>query len=70
MKDQIMNINNSEVNCSFYPCHDKTIGDKFIITNELSIWDCSNCNYIHKKIIVDKIFKLIQLMENDFIKLK
>ena len=51
--------------CPFYPCHDKTKGGKFI--KELSIWDCSDCNYIHKKIVVDKLFKLIRLMEDDFI---
>jgi Zn-finger protein len=53
--------------CPFYPCQDKTKGGKFIIINKDSIWDCSDCNYIHKKIIVDKLFRLIRLIENDFI---
>lgn len=46
--------------CPLYPCNDDTNGGKYIIVNGKSIYDCSNCEYIHKKTVVDEIFKMIR----------
>lgn len=46
--------------CPFYPCLDKKLG-MFIYSPKLkkNIWSCQECNWIHKKKTVDKIFVLI-----------
>lgn len=46
--------------CPFYPCENKERGH-FI--NDGEIWDCSECNWIHKKETVDKIFEVIRNTE-------
>jgi Zn-finger protein len=45
--------------CPFYVCGNKRRG-KYIKTGEDKlVWDCSQCEWIHKKSTVDKIFKEI-----------
>ncbi len=45
--------------CPLYPCKDETRG-KYVKSKKNRIWDCSGCNWIHKKEVVDKIFELIR----------
>jgi precorrin-3B C17-methyltransferase len=42
--------------CPFYACQNTKRG-KFIEKDGKTIWDCSNCEWIHKKKTVDKLFK-------------
>lgn len=43
--------------CPLYPCYDVSKGTLIIHDN---IWDCSECNWIHKKETVDKMFEIIK----------
>lgn len=46
--------------CPFYACGNKRRG-KYITNSEGKlIWDCSKCEWIHKKSTVDKIFKEVR----------
>lgn len=47
--------------CPFYPCLDENRG-KYVYSDKLSkdIWSCLDCNWIHKRRIVDDIFNLIR----------
>jgi len=33
---------------------------KYIRKGKTRVWDCSGCNWIHKKEVVDKIFEVIR----------
>ncbi len=48
--------------CPFYPCINKKLGYYVYSAkkNHKKIWSCEKCNWIHKKNIVDKIFRLIR----------
>jgi Zn-finger protein len=50
--------------CPLYPCKNEERGGKFIRVNNgktnQRIWDCTGCNWIHKKEVVDRIFELIR----------
>ena len=46
--------------CPFYPCLDKKRGKHVYSKKNKAIWSCENCNWIHKKKVVDKIFDLIR----------
>lgn len=50
--------------CPLYLCKNEERGGKFIRVNNgktnQRIWDCTRCNWIHKKETVDKIFELIR----------
>jgi len=43
--------------CPLYPCKKEKRGGKWIMVNNKKVWDCSNCNYIHKDKVVKKILK-------------
>lgn len=47
--------------CPFYPCLDDSLG-RFIHSPKLKkdIWSCEDCNWIHKKRVVDEIFSFIR----------
>jgi Zn-finger protein len=47
--------------CPYYPCLDERRG-KFIYLKRgnKAIWSCADCNWIHKRRIVDKIFSQIR----------
>ena len=52
--------------CPFYPCLNRKLG-YYVKAKKGSgtflakrIWSCDKCGWIHKKRIVDKIFKLIR----------
>ena len=46
-------------NCPFYVCGNKRRG-KYITNSEGKlVWDCSQCEWIHKRSTVDRIFKEI-----------
>jgi len=45
--------------CPFYPCKDNTKGD-YVKIKTSRVWDCSECEWIHEKKVVDDIFKIIQ----------
>lgn len=47
--------------CPFYPCLNRKRGN-YIYSSKLkkNIWSCQDCNWIHKKKIVDGIFALIK----------
>lgn len=42
--------------CPLYPCNDENRG-KYI---RGKVWSCEDCNWIHQKKIVDKIFRIIK----------
>jgi len=46
--------------CPFYPCLNKNLGYYIIGKKNKNIWSCQDCSWIHKKGVVDKIFKLIR----------
>lgn len=46
--------------CPFYPCKDEERG-KYVRTKKgQRVWDCSGCNWIHQKDVVDRIFEIIK----------
>jgi precorrin-3B C17-methyltransferase len=45
--------------CPFYPCGNKKLG-KHVRSGKKVIWSCETCIWIHKKKVVDNIFKLIR----------
>lgn len=47
--------------CPFYPCQNQERGN-YIYSPKLKkdIWSCQECNWIHKKKVVDSIFDLIR----------
>src|SRR3989338_10394354 len=51
--------------CSFYPCLDNKRGN-YVHSQKLNkdIWSCQNCNWIHKREVVDEIFELIRNNKN------
>jgi Zn-finger protein len=56
--------------CPFYACENLKRGryiSRYIINlnnnNNNPIWDCSNCEWIHKKSTVDKIFEELRQIE-------
>ncbi len=46
--------------CPFYPCKISERGGKYVRIENRRIWDCTNCNWIHNKEVVDKIFEVIR----------
>lgn len=50
--------------CPFYPCMNKENGGKMLTvyqgTTKCKIWDCSECNLVHKKEFVDKAYEIIK----------
>lgn len=56
--------------CPFYPCELAEYGGKYLTvykgTTKKKIWDCSDCNWVHKKNFVDAAFNVIR--ENTKIK--
>lgn len=45
--------------CPFYPCGNAHRGTYISVKGRKKIWSCKDCNWIHKKKVVDKIFSLI-----------
>lgn len=60
--------------CPFYPCGDERRGRYVIAKDSRKIWSCKDCNWIHKRKVVDKIFREIRAgnfkMQNPVSKLK
>ena len=55
--------------CPFYPCLDGNFGEHVYSSRlKKNVWSCQNCSRIHKKKMVDGIFKLIK--QSDFIKIR
>jgi len=46
--------------CPFYPCGDKHKGRYVVTKDNRNIWSCKDCNWIHKKKVVDKIFRMLR----------
>lgn len=50
--------------CPFYPCGQIEHGGRHLTvykgTVKEKIWDCTGCNWIHKKNFVDKVFEIIR----------
>lgn len=50
--------------CPFYPCKLEELGGHYLIiyqgTTKEKIWDCSDCNYVHKKEFVDEAHKILK----------
>ncbi len=46
--------------CPLYPCMNEERGGKYLRVGRRRVWDCSECSWIHQKIVVDKIFELIR----------
>ncbi|MBI5417576.1 sirohydrochlorin cobaltochelatase [Candidatus Poribacteria bacterium] len=55
--------------CPFYPCLDAKKGN-FIYSQKIKkkIWACQDCNWIHKKSVVNKILNLIRNNKDIFVK--
>jgi len=45
--------------CPFYPCKNETLGE-YTRIGKKRVWDCTGCDWIHKKEVVDKIFKVVK----------
>lgn len=47
--------------CPFYPCLDARLG-RFVYSQSSAkkVWSCQDCNWIHRKKVVDEIFGLIR----------
>lgn len=43
--------------CPFYACGNTKRGKYITNAEGKLIWDCSKCNWIHKKSVVDRIFR-------------
>ncbi len=46
--------------CPFYPCKDKHLGMYIITRDKRRVWSCEDCNWIHNKNVVDRIFNMIR----------
>jgi Zn-finger protein len=46
--------------CPFYPCKNKERKGKYVRIGNRRVWDCTDCDWIHKKEVVDKIFEVIR----------
>jgi len=46
--------------CPFYPCKDGRFGKSVITKKGRKIWSCEDCNWIHKRKVVDDIFRVIR----------
>jgi precorrin-3B C17-methyltransferase len=55
--------------CPFYACENPKRGKYIEVKDESGIvkiiWNCSKCEWIHKKSTVDKIFKEVQKLLKD-----
>ena len=52
--------------CPFYPCVDERMGGRYLVLkNKRRIWSCKDCNWIHKKKVVDKIFSIIRRSQSE-----
>jgi Zn-finger protein len=47
--------------CPFYPCLNEKLGE-YVYSKKAGekIWDCQHCVWIHKKSVVDKVFRIIR----------
>lgn len=45
--------------CPFYPCGNERRGRYITTKNARKVWSCEDCNWIHKRAVVDKIFRSI-----------
>ncbi|MCS7121882.1 MAG: hypothetical protein NZ895_04710 [Archaeoglobaceae archaeon] len=41
--------------CPFYPCFMYILGGHFVVTKGKITWSCRNCNWIHRKDVVEEI---------------
>lgn len=46
--------------CPFYPCLDENLGRFISVKAGERIWSCLDCNWIHKKRVVDDLFCIIR----------
>ncbi|MCX7821169.1 MAG: cysteine-rich small domain-containing protein [Brevinematales bacterium] len=52
--------------CPFYPCNNKIGNGRWIITDKKKVFDCSECDFVHRDEVVKRIFEL--LYENKTLK--
>ena len=47
--------------CPFYPCQEEGLG-RYVYSSRLNkkVWSCQDCNWIHRRKTVDRIYRLIQ----------
>lgn len=47
--------------CPFYPCREKNLG-RYVYSSRLDkkVWSCQDCNWIHQRKTVDRIYRLIR----------
>lgn len=46
--------------CPFYPCKDSRRGIYIVTRDKKKIWSCKDCNWIHTRKVVDRIFAMIR----------
>jgi Zn-finger protein len=50
--------------CPLYPCGNEIYGGKYLTiyqgTEKYKIWDCSGCNWVHKKNFVDEAYIILK----------
>lgn len=46
--------------CPFYPCGDERRGNYVVSRKALKVWSCKDCDWIHRRKVVDNIFKMIR----------
>lgn len=51
--------------CPFYSCGNTKRGKLITNAEGREIWDCSKCEWIHKKSVVDKIFNEVRKLTDD-----
>lgn len=45
--------------CPFYPCGEESRGEYVLTAKGEKIWSCMNCVSMHKKSVVDRIYRII-----------
>lgn len=51
--------------CPYYACNNKKRGKYISNTEGKKIWDCSDCSWIHKKSVVNKIFNEVRKLTDE-----
>lgn len=53
--------------CPFYPCGDESTGGRYVVSEKTGkdVWSCKNCEWIHKKEVVERVLAEIEKIEKD-----
>lgn len=53
--------------CPFYPCLEGSTGGRYVISKRTGrdIWSCKNCEWVHKKEVVESISVELETIQKD-----